>query len=136
MAFTVTLGSVTLEAVNSIQFNNQGNIAQWTLPPTDGAGAGDVNAQIFDLLGAATIITLQGIFAPLTGKTVKSQFEEVSNLITGNQAQITLSTTDGLFADQSVMVGSLNTIWNAPANRATYELKLLKGLRGGVQASA
>lgn len=129
MTFVVTLGSVTLEAANSVIFNTQGNITQFTLPPTGGVGAGDINARIFDLLGAGTIITVIGVFAPLPGKTVKEQFDEVNDLITGNQSAIIFSTSSGLFDDQSVMLASLQTTWDVPANKAEYEIKMFKGLR-------
>ena len=61
MAFPITLGSVTLQAVNNVQFNTTGSITQFTLPPAFGQGAGDANAQIFDLLGAGTIISVRGL---------------------------------------------------------------------------
>jgi len=129
MAVTWTLGGVTLFAVNNVSIRTNANIVQFALPNVTPGTPADEAAQIFDTLGAASVISVQGVFAPNATKTAKEQYDDLTELINGNQDNITFSNGSVLFNDQSVMIAASNVTWDVPGNKSEYVLTLLKGLK-------
>ena len=134
MAFTITITpdagtAVELFAAESISFDTQGNILQVPLPPADGVGAGASNAEIFDLLGAGTIITISGTLAENVSETTRVQFDNIDGLITGDQVESTFSVGDTLFADIKAMIASTSVTWTIPGFKASFTVKLFRGTR-------
>ncbi len=129
------LGTVTLQAVSTVSIRTNANIVQFALPNITPGTAADEVAQIFDTLGAASVLTVTGTFANSDINTAKEQFDELVALINGNQSAIILSNKDSitglpvLFDDQSVMIAASQVNWADAGNKSDWVLTLLKGIR-------
>jgi len=118
----ITLGSVTLTGVNTIDVEKTANIVPLPVPTL-----GSESTETFDMLGVVKSITLNGIFADDT-VTAKAKVAAVEALISGNQSSITFSASDVLSSDVSVKVNSIRTNWDVPGYICSYTIQLVEGV--------
>ena len=116
-----TLGSVTLYGCETIRVEENGNIIPLTMP-TEGSD----ETEVFDLLGVIRMVNVNGTFTDSQGGTsADTKANNLMNLVTGLQNTINFTDHNGNVI--SVMVASVNIIWDLPGFKCTYSIKLIRG---------
>jgi len=117
---TPTLGSVTLTGCENIRVDKNANIIPIPIPTTDSD-----QTEIFDLLGVIKSLSVTGTFAESTVAATKALVDALEALVDGNQTTINFNSDQT--GTVSVMVGSVNTNWDVPGFKCSYEIKLIQG---------
>lgn len=119
---SATLDGNILENLENLSDSKEGNIIQLPIPTLD-----DSSTELFDLLGATTIITVSGYFQGDTIAAVKAKVDIIKNILDGDQSSTVEFISDPT-GSIDVMIGSAMFDWDVPGFRCSYTIKLLKGV--------
>jgi hypothetical protein len=117
-----TLNSKSLGNVETISWTKDAHIVPLPFP-----GADSDSTETFDLLGVTKIITVVGVFTGANVAAVKSQVDNISSEVDGEQDSSVVFSSDET-GNLNVKVASFDVTWEIPSNRAKYTLKLIEGV--------
>jgi len=118
---SITLGSVTLENVETIDVEKNANIIPIPTPTQDSD-----QTIVFDMLGVTKIIGVRGFFTGVDIATVKAKSDQLEALANGFQGTVVFYSP--CTGNVNVMIMEVRLAWDVPGFRCGFDVKILQGI--------